>query len=125
MKIKAPLKFSIHVPLVFYPFPIHFLRIAPTDFSDRSISRVLNSLQEGDFITIGDVLNTSIIELVNTRNFGEKGLYMLCGMLETISHNPELILDTDNLKPPLRNEVECLKQKKPVKNQLLDLGIKL
>lgn len=125
MKKNLPLKTLFPVPKAFYPFPIHFLRIAAPDSSHKSISRILNSLYENDYTTINDVLNTSTSELVKSRNFGEKGLTVLIVLLETISQKPELVLETEILEQPLRDQVERIKRVPPVKKQLLQLGIEL
>ncbi|KHL94069.1 hypothetical protein QW71_19860 [Paenibacillus sp. IHB B 3415] len=118
-----PLMHYIPVPEVFHPFPIHFLRIAAPDYSNKSISRILNSLQENDYTIIDKVLNTTVQDLKQTRNFGEKGLHILLDLLNTISDKPELILETGSLDKPLRDEIERLKRIPPVKKQLFDLGI--
>lgn len=110
MKQNATLKFLFPVPKVFYPFPIHFLRIAAPEPSSKSISRILNSLQENNYMTIDDVVNTSPADLVKSRNFGEKGLIVLFILLKTISQKPELVLKTEILEQPLRGQVERLKE---------------
>jgi hypothetical protein len=121
----TPLKTLYPVPKVFYPFPIHFLRIAAPDPSNKSISRILNSLQENNYMTIDDVVNTSPADLVKSRNFGEKGLLVLFILLETISQKPELVLKTEILEQPLRDQVERLKRITPIKNQFIELGIEI
>lgn len=68
-----PLKLYIPVPKVFYPFPIHFLRIASVSPYDNSLSRILNSLKENHVLTIDVALNTTVTNLRSSRNFGNKG----------------------------------------------------
>ncbi|MEK3747841.1 DNA-directed RNA polymerase subunit alpha C-terminal domain-containing protein [Paenibacillus sp. FSL E2-8871] len=125
MKQNVSLKFLFPVPKVFHPFPIHFLRIAATDSSNKSISRILNSLQENKYSTIDDVLNTTMNELTTSRNFGKKGLTILFDLLENISRKPELILETNILEQPLRDKIERIKKLPLVKHQLLELGIEI
>lgn len=125
MNYNLPLKSFIPVPVVFYPFPVHFLRIVGPSHSDKRISRVLNSLQENEYTTIDDLLNSTVEDLINMRNFGEKGLKILISLLEGITQKPELILDTEFLDQSLREEVERIKQVPPVRKQLLELGIEV
>ncbi|KUP20890.1 DNA-directed RNA polymerase subunit alpha C-terminal domain-containing protein [Paenibacillus sp. DMB5] len=123
MKYSIPLRYSIHVPLVFYPFPVDFLRLAALDLSCRSTSRILNSLLENNYITIGDVLNATKHDLLNTPNFGQKGLHVVFDMLETLSRRPELILKIEFLEQPTQDKIERLKHVPPIRKQLLELGI--
>jgi hypothetical protein len=125
MNPNESLNFLFPVPEVFYPFPVQFLRIAASDMPGKGISRVLNSLQESQYITIADVVNSTMKELTQTRNFGKRGLLILLGLLEALSKKPELILDTHVLERPLRDEIERIKQVPPIKKQLLELGIKI
>lgn len=125
MNPNVSLKFLFPVPEVFYPFPIHFLRIASTDTSSKGLSRILNSLHENEYITIDDVVNSTMMDLTQNRNFGQKGLLILLDLLETISRKPELILEVKVLEQPLRDEIERIKQEASIKEQLLELGIKI
>jgi len=121
--VDAALKFHIPVALVFYPFPIHYLRIAAVNTSQKSISRILNSLQENDYLTISDVMNATLEELGNARNFGERGQSLLLSLLQTLSEKPELIFETGKLDQILRAEVERIKQMAPIKQKFYEMGL--
>ncbi|OME10737.1 DNA-directed RNA polymerase subunit alpha C-terminal domain-containing protein [Paenibacillus odorifer] len=125
MNQNVSLKFLFPVPKVFYSFPIHFLRIASSNTSNKGIFRILNSLLENEYMTIDDVVNSTMKELTQNRNFGKKGLLILLNLLETISHKPELILETKTLEQGLRDEIELIIQEPLIKEQLLELGINI
>ncbi len=120
-----PLLFYIPVAKAFYPFPIYFLRLAAPAPYDKSISRILNSLNENNYSSIDKVQNATIGELRRVRNFGEKGLVILLELLQTLSQQPELVLETDKLDDSLRAELDHLKQVMPVRLQLLEIGIEV
>ncbi|CQR57493.1 hypothetical protein [Paenibacillus riograndensis] len=121
----VPLHLYIPVAKVFYPFPIYFLRLAAPVPYEKSISRILNSLNENSYSSIDKVQNATIGELRQVRNFGEKGLAILLELLHTLSRQPELVLETEKLDHSLRAELDHLKQVMPVKLQLLDIGIEV
>ncbi|MBW4080044.1 hypothetical protein [Paenibacillus sp. S150] len=121
----VPLLFYIPIATVFYPFPIYFLRVAALSPYDKSLSRILNTLHENNYSSIDSVQNATIGELRRIRNFGEKGLAILLELLQTISIQPELVLETEKLDHNLRAELDHIKQVVPVKMQLLDIGIEV
>lgn len=118
-----PLKLYIPVAKVFYPFPIHFLRIASLTPYDKSLSRILNSLKENQVTTVDMALNTTVNQLRSSRNFGDKGVFVLISLLNNISKQPELVIHTDKLDSDLRLEVERLKQMPSIKKQFNEMGI--
>lgn len=101
-----PLKFQVPVATVFFPFPIHYLSIAAVDMRERSIKRILNSLQDNSYLTISDVLNATLEDLGKARNFGKRGEALLLELLRRIADHPELILETEKLGHDLQAEVE-------------------
>ncbi|WP_410512037.1 DNA-directed RNA polymerase subunit alpha C-terminal domain-containing protein [Paenibacillus sp. BR2-3] len=119
----VPLKFYVPVAIVFYPFPIHYLRIATVDTYRKSVSRILNSLQENEYRTISDVLNASLEDLGKARNFGERGKSLLLELLQKICDQPDLVLETGKLEHKLREEVERITRKEPIRKQLYDMGL--
>lgn len=119
----VPLKSYIPVDEVFCPFPIYFLRIASLNPYSKSITRILNSLHENAFITIDDILNSTLMDLRKARNFGEKGISVLLELLLRLSDQPELVLDTKKLDDELSAELERIKQAIPIKIQFHDIGI--
>jgi hypothetical protein len=70
-----------------YSQPIHTLRQRTTR-NPKSISRILNSLHESNYITVGDLMKASLAELRCLRNFGVTGQIIVVELLE--AHIQEL-----------------------------------
>lgn len=95
------------------------------DIRERSLKRILNSLQDNSYLTISDVLNATLEDLGKARNFGKRGKALLLELLRRIADHPELILETEKLGHDLQAEVERLKQLDPIKKQLRALGLEI
>lgn len=98
MERSESIKNIVPYRLVFYPFPVHCLKGAASDseYTSRSISRIVNALRENGYYTIGDILEASPIVLTNTRGFGPKGLEIVMALLIRIYENPGLIREKSN-----------------------------
>lgn len=78
---KLPLMSYIHIDYSLYPQPIHTLR-QRTSRNPKSISRILNSLHDSNYVTIGDLMKASLTELLCLRNFGVTGQTIVIELLE-------------------------------------------
>ncbi|WP_151734974.1 DNA-directed RNA polymerase subunit alpha C-terminal domain-containing protein [Paenibacillus tengchongensis] len=81
--IRAPLQSYVHIDEWYYNQSIQVLRQASCRNS-RSISRILNSLQDNQYLTVGDLLHASLEELGSKRNFGASGQLIVLELLEAL-----------------------------------------
>lgn len=82
-----PLMSYIEIDRRLYPRPIHTLRQRSTR-NPKSISRILNSVYESNYITVGDLMKASLAELRCLRNFGVTGQMIVVELLE--AHTKQL-----------------------------------
>lgn len=76
-----PLMSYFNIDRSLYAQPIHSLRQRTTR-NPKSISRILNSLHDSNYITIGDLMKASLTELLCLRNFGVTGQTIVIELLE-------------------------------------------
>lgn len=76
-----PLMSYIDIDRSLYPQSIHTLRLR-TSRNPKSISRILNSLHDSNYVTIGDLMKASLTELLCLRNFGVTGQTIVIELLE-------------------------------------------
>ncbi len=75
----------------FYYLPIQCLKEAAGEYNSRSISRIINALKENGYDTFGDVIDATSLDLINSRNFGPRGLEIVTSLLDQMYEQPELI----------------------------------
>ncbi|WP_157643677.1 DNA-directed RNA polymerase subunit alpha C-terminal domain-containing protein [Paenibacillus camerounensis] len=76
-----PLMSYFNIDRNLYAQPIHSLRQGTTR-NPKSISRILNSLHDSNYVTIGDLMKASLTELLCLRNFGVTGQTIVIELLE-------------------------------------------
>lgn len=81
-----PLMSYMDIDRSLYPLPIYALR-QRSSRNPKSISRILNSLNESNYITVGDLLQASMAELRCLRNFGVTGQMIVVELLEAHTIN--------------------------------------
>ncbi|QSF46639.1 DNA-directed RNA polymerase subunit alpha C-terminal domain-containing protein [Paenibacillus tianjinensis] len=75
----------------FNSLPIQCLKEAAGEYNSRSISRIINSLKENGYHTFGDVIDATSLDLINSRNFGPRGLEIVTSLMDQMYEHPELI----------------------------------
>ncbi|OMF95820.1 hypothetical protein BK144_04320 [Paenibacillus sp. FSL R7-0273] len=81
-----PLMSYIDIDRSLYAQSIHTLR-QRTSRNPKSISRILNSLYDSNYVTIGDLMKASLTELLCLRNFGVTGQTIVIELLEAHSRS--------------------------------------
>ncbi|WP_187355141.1 DNA-directed RNA polymerase subunit alpha C-terminal domain-containing protein ['Paenibacillus yunnanensis' Narsing Rao et al. 2020] len=85
----TPLKYQFPMDEVYYKQSIYILA-SGSRRNPRSIARVLNALHDNGLRTIGDVLRTSLDDLLKLRNFGSTGQQILLELLENFGPGSNL-----------------------------------
>ncbi|WP_410510966.1 DNA-directed RNA polymerase subunit alpha C-terminal domain-containing protein [Paenibacillus sp. BR2-3] len=112
------------IPEDYYPIPVFLLRSISSDrYSQRVLSRVVNSLQSNNYNTIGDILNSTWLDLERARNFGLTGTVVLMYLLQRIADNPKLALDTTRLNQNELTEVRRIIKIESIKKRLRAMGL--
>ncbi|WP_150271363.1 DNA-directed RNA polymerase subunit alpha C-terminal domain-containing protein [Paenibacillus tepidiphilus] len=89
-RLDAPIESYIHIDQFYYNQSIHVLRLEAGQ-NVRSISRILNALQDNDYLTIGDLMHASLEELGSKRNFGTNGQAIVVELLEALVSRLDII----------------------------------
>jgi len=118
-----PLKFYINIPFVYHSLPIHSLKIIATEFHIKSTSRIINSLNDNGYYTIGHVLNASLDDLAKTRNLAERGQSIILTLLQRLSVQPDLLMKHEDLERIVLLDEERINRIEAIMKRLREMGL--
>lgn len=116
-----------HIPLMqYFPLPDEYLTVhisslsvyATEQVTQHQLTRLFNSLQRGDCLTLGHVLTHTKSELFQYRNLGKNTLKLLMNLLNLASLCPEKLLRSPIMRTPTNRSLKQLDRKADVINRL-------